>query len=187
MVAFGDSLVPLLAPHYSDEEITRLFAPKPYATPLLPMPPPPARQNTEPLFLPERDSVEPPVPSMSLPPLNSARTTRRTPLVRLPPTPELPAAGSLESELAAAAAYEASEKEREAQRLADFLKSNTDPTGRGRHASAKDRRKAQSPKEKHSASSAKDKSSDSKSKSLPPVSDIFTLIPALFPPPSRCI
>ena len=172
MVTLGDSLVPLLAPHYTDEEITRLFAPEPYPTPLLPMLSPSARQNTEPLFLPERASVELPVPSMSLPPLDSARQTRRTPLVRLPPTPEFPAAGSLEAELAAAAAYEASEKEREAQRLKDFIQTNTDPTGRGRHASAKDKRKAQSPKEKRSVPSSKDKSSDSKSKFLPSSLDL---------------
>ena len=130
---------------------------------------PSARQNTEPLFLPERDSVEHPVPSMSMPPLDSVRPTRRTPLVRLPPTPEFPAAGSLEAELAAAAAYEASEKEQEAQQLTDFIQTNTDPAGRRRHASAKDKRKAQSPKEKRSAPSTKDKSSDSKSSSPRPL------------------
>ena len=111
MVALGDSLVPLLAPHYSDDDITRLFALEPYPTPLLPMPPPPARQNTEPLFLPERDSVEPPTPSVSMPPLYSsqpARQTRRTPLVQLPPSPDPPAAGSLATELAADAAHKAS-------------------------------------------------------------------------------
>ena len=136
------------------------------------MPPPPARQNTDPLFLPDRDSVEPPVPSVSMPPLDAAppaRQTRRSPLVRLPPTPEFPPAGSLEAELAAAAAHEASEKEREAQRLADFVKTNTDPTGRGRYASAKEKRETHSSKEKRSAHLVKEKQSESKSKCIPHV------------------
>ena len=184
VVALGDSLVPLLAPHYSNDEITHLFAPEPYPTPLLPMPPPPACQNIEPLFLPERDSMEPPVLSVSMPPLDSsqpARQTRRTPLVRLPPTPDPPATGTQAAELAADAAHQASEKEREAQRLADFIKNNTDPSGRGRHASAKDKWKAQSPKEKHSSHSAKEKRSESKSKCLLCFScNISMLNPALF-------
>ena len=95
------------APHYSEDNITRLFAPEPYPTPLLPMPPPPPRKNTEPLFLPERDSVEPPAPSVSMPPLDTsqpARQTCRTPLVQLPPSPDPPAPGSLVAELAADAA-----------------------------------------------------------------------------------
>ena len=166
MVAFGDSLVPLLAPHYPNNEITSLFAPEPYPTPLLPMPPPPPRKNTEPLFLPDRDSVEPVAPSISLPPLDSsqpARQTRRTPLIRLPPSPDAPAAGSLVAELAADAAHQAGEKEREAQRLADFVKNHTDPSGHGRHASVKEKRKAQSSKEKGTSHSAKEKRSESKS------------------------
>ena len=160
MIALGDSLVPLLAPHYSNEEITRLFTPEPYPTPLLPMPPPTAHQNTEPLFLPDRDSVEPQALSVSMPPPDSSqppRQTRRTQMVRLPPSPDPPAAGSLAAELAADIAHRASEKERDAQRLTDFLKTNTDPSGRGRHASAKEKQK-----EKRSAHSAKEKKSDSK-------------------------
>ena len=153
MIALGDSLVPILAPHYSDDDITRLFAPEPYPTPLLPMPPPPPCQNTEPLFLPERDSVEPPAPSVSMPPLDSpARQARRTPLVQLPPSPDPPAPGSLAAELAADATHKASEKEREAQQLADFVKNNTDPSGRGRHATAKEKRSSHSAKEKKSES-----------------------------------
>ena len=166
MVALGDSLVPLLAPHYSDDEITRLFAPEPYPTPLLPMPPPSARQNTDPLFLPDRDSVEPPAPSVSMPPLESAvRQTRRTPLVQLPPSPDTPAPGSLAAEFAADAAHQASEKERESQRLADFVKNHTDPSGRGRHATAK---------EKRSSHTAKEKKSESKSAYSP---SFFSLTP----------
>ena len=159
----------MLAPHYSEDDITRLFAPEPYPTPLLPMPPPPPRKNT-PLFLPERDSVEPPAPSASMPPLGTsqpARQTRRTPLVQLPPSPDAPAPGSLVAELAADAAHKASEKERDAERLADFIANNTDPSGRGRYAPAKEKRKAHSPKEKRSSHSAKEKKTESKSTYLP--------------------
>ena len=165
MVALGDSLVPLLAPHYSDDKITCIFAPDPYPMPLLPMPPPSARHNTEPLFLPDRDSVEPPAPSVSMPLLESsqsARQTCQTLMVRLPPSPDPPAAGSLAAELAADIAHQATEKERDAQRLAEFIKTNTDPSGRGCHASAKEKQK-----EKRSSQSAKENKSDSKSKSLP--------------------
>ena len=155
------------------------------------MPPPPAHQNTKPLFLPECGSVEPPVTSVSLPPLDSsqpARQTRRTPMVRLPPSPHPPATGSLATELAADTVHQALEKERDAQRLAEFIKTNTDPSGRGRHASAKEKRKAQSTKEKRSSQSAKEKKSDSTSKSkyLPCFSSrISMLIPACISH-SRC-
>ena len=147
-----------------DDEITCLFTPEPYPTPLLPMPPPPARQNTEPLFLPDRDSVEPPAPSVSMPPPDStqpARQTHRTPIVHLPPSPDPPATGSLAAELAADAAHQASEKERDTQRLANFIRTNTDPSGRGRYAPAKEKRK-----EKRSSQSTKEKKSESKSRSL---------------------
>ena len=189
MVALGDSLVPLLAPHYSDDEITRLFVPEPYPTPLLPMPPPPARQNTEPLFLPDRDSLEPLVPSVSLPPLDSsqpARQIRRTPMVRLPPSPDPPASGTLAAELAADVAHQASEKEREAQQLLDFIRTNTDPTGRGHHASAKEKRKAHSPKDKRSTHSAKEKKSDSKSTYSPSLL-LVSICLILSCIPSRCL
>ena len=117
------------------------------------MPPPLHCQNTEPLFLPERDSVEPPAPSISMPPLeSSARQTRRTPLVQLPPSPDPPAPGSLAAEFAADAAHQASEKERESQQLADFIKNHTDPSGRGRHATAKEKRSSHTAKEKKSES-----------------------------------
>ena len=170
MVALGDSLVPILAPHYSEDDITRLFAPEPYPTPLLPMPPPPSRQNTEPLFLPERDSVEPPAPSISMPPPDSSQPalrTRRPPLVQLPPSPDPPAPGSLAAELAADVAHQASEKEKDAQRLKDFIQHHTDPSGRGRYASAKEKRQAQSPKGKRSSQSAKEKKTKSKSMYFP--------------------
>ena len=83
-----------------------------------------------------------------MPPLeSSARQTRQTTLVQLPPSPEPPAPGSLAAELAADAVHKASKKEREVQRLADFVKNNTDPSGRGRHATAKEKRSSHSAKE----------------------------------------
>ena len=103
-------------------------------------------------------------------------------MVRLPPSPDPPAIGTLATELAADAAHQASEKEREAQWLADFIKTNTDPSGHGRHASAKDKRKAQSPKEKCSSHSAKEKWSESKSTSLPCFSCYFYAQPCLVLP-----
>ena len=103
MSALSDQLVSLLSPHYSDDAITQLFLPEPYPTPLSAASLPPARPNTEPLFLPDRDSIEPvALPTTASPP---TRQTRRGPMVCLPPTPEPPAIGTLEAELAADTAH----------------------------------------------------------------------------------
>ena len=83
------------------------------------------------------------------------------------------------AELAADAAHKASEKERDAERLADFIANNTDPSGRGRYAPAKEKRKAHSPKEKRSSHVAKEKKSKSKSTSSPILPNSL-LTPVLF-------
>ena len=58
-------------------------------------------------------------------------------LVTLPPDPPLP--GSLAVELAVEAAHKLSDKERKAQHLGDFIKTNIDPTSRGCHLAAKEK------------------------------------------------
>ena len=116
----GDTLVAFLTPHYSADDVTRLFLPEPYPTPLPPLPvrndPPP----TEPLFLPHTPTPDPPLQTLQ-------ETSHRT--------PERPAPGSLAAELAAEAAFQASSKDREAEQLDELIRNNTDPSGRGRHAS----------------------------------------------------
>ena len=54
-----------------------------------------------------------------------------------------PPPGSLAAELIADAAHKATDKEREAAQLDELIKNNTDPSGRGRHASAKEKKAAQ--------------------------------------------
>ena len=140
MTKLGDSLVPLLSPHYPADEITRLFLPETYPTPLLPVPPPP---TTDPLFLPDFTLIDPPLlagPASSSFPVKPPRSRKPQDLVVLPDSPP---PGSLAAELIADAAHKATDKEREAARLDEFIKNNTDPTGRGRHASAKEKKAAQ--------------------------------------------
>ena len=114
----GDTLVSFLTPHYSADDITRLFLPEPYPTPLPPLPvlnePPPP----EPLFLPDTLTPDPP-------PQKLRESSQRT--------PEPPAPGSLAAELAAEAAFQASARDREAQQLEELIRNNTDPSGRDRH------------------------------------------------------
>ena len=57
--------------------------------------------------------------------------------------PDSPPPGSLAAELIADAAHKATAKEREAAQLDELIRTNTDPTGRGRHASAKEKKAAQ--------------------------------------------
>ena len=143
MTALGDSLVPLLSPHYSDDDITRLFIPEPYPTPLLPMPPHPACQNTKPLFLPDTKTKISPQLESPFPPIALDKPQyKMKDLVILPDN--LPPAGSLAAELLVEAKYQATAKEREAAQLAELLKNNTDPTGRRRHTLAKEKKAAQS-------------------------------------------
>ena len=72
-------------------------------------------------------------------------------MVRLPPTPDPPVPGSLAAELAADTAHCASEKERDDQQLADLIRNNLDPSGRGHHLSSKKKRSPRSSKEKRSS------------------------------------
>ena len=120
VVELGDTLVAFLTPHYSADDVTRLFLPEPYPMPLPPLPvrtePPP----TEPLFLPNTPTPDPPLQTLRA---SSQRT------------PDRPAPGSLAAELAAEAAFQASAKDREAQQLDELIQNNTDPSGRNRHAS----------------------------------------------------
>ena len=135
----GDSLVPLLAPHYPADEITRLFLPETYPTPLLPVPPPPP---TEPLFLPDFVLSVPPLLSDAAPPVpsKSSRSHKSKDLVTIPKSPP---PGSLAAELKAEAAHRATAKEREAAQLDELIRNNTDPGGRGRHLSSKEKKAAQ--------------------------------------------
>ena len=115
----GDTLVAFLTPHYSADDVTRLFLPEPYPTPLPPLPVRNDRPPSEPLFLPHTPTPDPPLQTLQ-------ETSQRT--------PERPAPGSLAAELAAEAAFQASAKERDAQQLEELIQTNTDPAGRGRHA-----------------------------------------------------
>ena len=142
MTALGDVLVSILSPHYSDDDITQLFLPDPYPTPPPPIPPLSARNTTEPLFLPESKSPTPPPLASSAPPSAPPRKRKTRDLVTLPEDPPLP--GSLAAELLADAAHHAGDRERETRQLDELIKNNTDPDGRGRHASAKEKRAASS-------------------------------------------
>ena len=138
MVELGDTLVSFLTPHYSADDVTCLFLPEPYLTPLPPLPmrndPPPSM----PLFLPDTLASKPP---------SQAPLSKPTPPQKAPEssqqTPKPPAPGSLAAELAAEAAFQASAKERDAQQLEELIQNNTDPAGRARHAS-KDKKAADS-------------------------------------------
>ena len=163
-----DSLIFILSPHYSNLAIMPLYLPEAYRTLLPPVPSHTAAPPTKLLFLRDPDSLKPPLPttilssSVSVPPsgttfdmVNPAHlcaTSSAGPpshsqppsktLVKLSPDPPLPS--SLAAELAADAALASSDKESEAQHLEDFIKTNTNPTGRGRHLSAKEKRAASS-------------------------------------------
>ena len=137
VVELGDTLVLFLTSHYSADGVTRLFLREPYPTPLPPIPslsePPPP----EPLFLPDLDPVDPPpqtAPAKPAPPKKTQGSSHRTPD---PPKPR-----TLAAELEAEAAFQATARECEAQQLDELIWNNTDPTGRGRHASAKEKRAA---------------------------------------------
>ena len=140
MTKLGDSLVPLLAPHYAVDEITRLFLPETYPTPLLPVPPP---APTEPLFLPDFQLSVPPLLTDTVPfsgPSKSSQSHKSTDLVVLPKSPP---PGSVAAELIADAAHRATAKEREAAQLDELIRNNTDPDGRGRYLSSKEKKAAQ--------------------------------------------
>ena len=123
----GDTLVSFLTPHYSANDVTCLFLPEPYPTPLLHLPTRNSPPPPEPLFLP--DILTPKPTSQALP-------SKPTPPQKVPEssqwTVDLLAPGSLAAELAAEAAFQASAKEREAQQLEELIQNNTDPTGRAR-------------------------------------------------------
>ena len=141
--ALSDQLVSLLSPHYSDDAITQLFLPEPYPTPLPAAPFPPARPNTEPLFLPDTEVEDPLALTTSAHPAISPQSTRpwkKKDLVCL--LSSLPPDGSLATELAADTAHRASAKDWEAQQLDDLIRTNTDPTGHGRHVSTKEKKAA---------------------------------------------
>ena len=140
MTKLGDSLVPLLSPHYPADEITRLFLPETYPTPLLPVPPPP-RNDT--LFLPNFKLTDPPLLAGPAPPSGPAKPPRSRKPQDLVTLPDSPPPGSLAAELIADAEHKATAKEREAVQLDELIKNNTDPTGQSRHASAKEKKAAQ--------------------------------------------
>ena len=142
VTALGDVLVSILSPHYSDDDITQLFLSEPYPTPLPPVPPLSARTTTKPLFLPDSESATPPPLASSAPPSALPRQRKTRDLVTLPEDPPPP--GSLAAELLADASHHAADREREARQLDELIKNNTDPDGRGRHASAKEKRAATS-------------------------------------------
>ena len=122
----GDSLVPLLSPHYATDEITRLFLPETYPTPLLPVPPPP---SAKPLFPPDLELADPPLLSDTAPlpgPSKSSRSRKPKDLVVLPDSPQ---PGSLAEELLADATHQATARECEAAQLDELIRNNTDPTG----------------------------------------------------------
>ena len=143
----------ILSPHYSNDNIMRLFIPEPYPTPLLLMPPPPACPNTKPLFLPDTETEDSPQLASSLPPLAPTKPHhlhKTKDLVILPNDPS--PTGSLAVELIVEATYHATAKEHKAAQLADLLK-NTNPMGHGRHALAKEKKSAQSSTSKSPPSS----------------------------------
>ena len=143
VTSLGDSLVPLLSPHYSDEEITCLFIPETYPTPLLPVLPPPTRNTTKPLFLPDFDIADPPLLANSAPPPGPTKPHHSRKTKDLVILPDSPPAGSLATELLADAVHQATSKECNTEQLEEFIRNHTNPTGRGRHASAQEKKSAQ--------------------------------------------
>ena len=92
--------------------------------------------------------------------------------------PDSPPPGSLAAEMRADAAHKATAKEREAAQLDELIRNNTDPDGRSRHVSTKDKKAAQA------SSATKDKKAAHASNSKSPLFLCSLPLIPFFPQPS---